>query len=910
MASTAGGLVNFLERKRVTTQGNPHTHTSCGEFNGKYFIGADDIEEFNALYYDYVEVHRNKIWLIEAPTILGPCRVDLDFLYVKGTTANMHTPEQVSQFVKDYVETLKTFLAIKKDVKVYIMEKKKPVPKREGVAGGVHILIPDVKTTKYIEMAVREIMLTKMGTFDPLPLQDKEWAKVYDKAVASRSTGWTMYGSAKPQGLPYIVTSVLNVSANNTVTQDDTPFHFTTGCLAEFCTRETDPTKEHEMTETAKGLYANLPDTSAESVRISGGRGLVPSRGRPAVRHPGGSRDSSPAPGMTLRDLTTEERQHIRDHIANLCQERADGEGVVGDYTFTRQDWIAVGQCLKNIHPDLYDEFEEFSRRSDKFNLRDCMSKWNSFSFRNDGQKVTIGSLLFWSRTDNLEQYQQIEKNNIMRKIDAARGGAEYDVASVVYSKFRDTYKCTNFGKNVWYKFKGHVWEELDRGIQLQQELSTEIWKIFKQRACLHGARLIDLENCDAKDAKACGCDYCNARTLEEDLQKVCVKLKTTKYKSDVMKECKELFLDEEFNKKVDENRHLLACRNGVFDMETCEFRDGKQEDYLSFSTKLEINEDIEYSDCREWAEVNDFIQKVLPDRDVREYTLLHLARSLNGVGNQKFHILTGSGSNGKSMLINLLETALGDYACKVPISLITQQRGKSASASPEVVRLKGRRFVSMQEPDEAVPINTGLMKELTSSEKILVRDLYAGSKEMIECELQCKFHLACNEKPKINTNDGGTWRRFVVINFVSKFVQFPDGTRPNEFKMDTTIERKVKTPEWGRCFLAYLIHLYRTNRDRELVAPEKVLEYTRDYREENNAITKFLNECTRPTNEDEDALAVRKPTITERFKVWWETNRGTRDWKVPDMLKELEVRYGKYTYGGWKSFQIRDDVD
>jgi putative DNA primase/helicase len=167
---------------------------------------------------------------------------------------------------------------------------------------------------------------------------------------------------------------------------------------------------------------------------------------------------------------------------------------------------------------------------------------------------------------------------------------------------------------------------------------------------------------------------------------------------------------------------------------------------------------------------------------------------------------------------------------------------------------------------------------------------------------------LACNEKPKINTNDGGTWRRFVVINFVSKFVQFPDG--PNQFKMDTAIERKVKTPEWGRCFLAFLIHTYKSNRDRELVAPDRVLEYTRDYREENNAITKFMNECTRPVREEEEVLAVRKPAISNTFKTWWEANRGTRDWKVPEMLKELEVRYGKYTYGGWKTFQIRDDVD
>jgi hypothetical protein len=106
-------------------------------------------------------------------------------------------------------------------------------------------------------------------------------------------------------------------------------------------------------------------------------------------------------------------------------------------------------------------------------------------------------------------------------------------------------------------------------------------------------------------------------------------------------------------------------------------------------------------------------------------------------------------------MLMNLMSTAMGDYTCKAPISLLTQGRNKSAAAAPELVRMKGRRFVTMQEPDEEVPLNTGLMKELASCEKITCRDLYQGSKQMIDFDIQARFHLACNEKPKINATEG-----------------------------------------------------------------------------------------------------------------------------------------------------------
>ena len=897
MTSRAETLETFLERKRV--QGSEkHTHTTMGvtpRDMGKYYIGDDELPEFYALYSDFVEIERKKIWLIEAPTTIGPMRVDLDFTYEDAIAKNQHTTDQLVKFCKKYVAALRTFVVVPAELEVYITEKRRPTPKKGGLrAGGVHIMIPSIRSTKHVEKSVRDIMLSQMEeVFGDLPLSIKEWDKVYDKGIANRSVGWTMYGSSKPEGLPYLVSYKLKMTEEDIIV-DHTHIVPDQESLAMFKTRVLDSTLETPLTDRAKEIFGDLPENS-ESVRISGGRAVTPSRGRPAERKMGGSRDSSPNPGTILRPLTEEERAYYHEHVMNLSSTRAD------DY----HEWVLVGQCLKNIHPDLYDEFEEFSRQNAKFDLRACMKQWNVFGFRNDGQKVQIGTLLYWSRLDNPEHYKEIQDNNIIRKIDTSLAGTEYDVASVVYAKFSDTYKCVSFGKNVWYKFMGHVWHELDRGVQLQQELSTEIWKAYKKRVDFYSRQLTDgsLDMCQSKEP--CGCAFCECSQKESSLNKICTKLKSTKYKENVMKECKEIFLDESFVKKVDEDRYLLACRNGVFDMRTMEFRDGKQEDYLSFSTGLDIDTELNYKEYPAWNEVDRFLKEVLPNETVRSYFMSHLSMCLAGLGCQLFHILTGTGSNGKSMLMNLVETALGDYACKVPISLITQGRNKSSNASPEVVRLKGRRFVTMQEPDEAVPINTGIMKEITSSEKILCRDLYSGSKQMIEFELQCKFHLACNDKPKVNSNDGGTWRRLIVINFLSKFVQNP---MPGQFRLDITIEQKVKSEGWGRAFLAYLIHVFKENNGKAMAPPDVVLEYTSEYREENDAITKFVRECTRPVVEGEVVVTVRKESLTDTFKQWWESNRGTRDWRIQEMLKTVETMYGKYQRGGWKTFQLQHD--
>jgi hypothetical protein len=176
----------------------------------------------------------------------------------------------------------------------------------------------------------------------------------------------------------------------------------------------------------------------------------------------------------------------------------------------------------------------------------------------------------------------------------------------------------------------------------------------------------------------------------------------------------------------------------------------------------------------------------------------------------------------------------------------------------------------------------------------------------MIEFELQCKMHLACNDKPKVNSNDGGTWRRLIVINFLSKFVASPVG--PTQFRLDTSIEHKVKSTSWGRAFLAYLIHLYKENSGKEVVPPEVVLEYTSEYREENDAITKFIRESLRPPVDGEVVVPVRREILTDTFKQWWETNRGTRDWRIQEMMKSVEVAFGPYVRGGWKTFQIVQD--
>ena len=84
-----------------------------------------------------------------------------------------------------------------------------------------------------------------------------------------------------------------------------------------------------------------------------------------------------------------------------------------------------------------------------------------------------------------------------------------------------------------------------------------------------------------------------------------------------------------------------------------------------------------------------------------------HLASTLLGTTkNQTFNIYTGAGSNGKSMLVDLMSKCLGDLKGTVPITLITQKRTNIGSATPELAKLKGKRLAVMQEPQQKEKIN------------------------------------------------------------------------------------------------------------------------------------------------------------------------------------------------------------
>jgi P4 family phage/plasmid primase-like protien len=259
--------------------------------------------------------------------------------------------------------------------------------------------------------------------------------------------------------------------------------------------------------------------------------------------------------------------------------------------------------------------------------------------------------------------------------------------------------------------------------------------------------------------------------------------------------------------------------------------------------------------------------------------------------------------SNGKSKLLELVQKAIGDYYCILPVALLTQKRTASNSAQSELERTKGRRFAVMQEPGESEKLNTGLMKELSGGDRILVRGLF---KDPIEFRPQFKMILTCNELPEVQSDDGGTWRRIRVIKFVSKFVENPNPAVKTEFPIDMELSEKFDL--WADMFVSMLIQHHKTFDPKKMVEPMEVRIATEGYKQNNDIIGQYSTERI-TANTDPHAPPMQLNKLYTDFRNWasMSQQKGKR---LPDRNQfraYLEKTYGGYPANGkgWKTLRM-----
>jgi P4 family phage/plasmid primase-like protien len=374
--------------------------------------------------------------------------------------------------------------------------------------------------------------------------------------------------------------------------------------------------------------------------------------------------------------------------------------------------------------------------------------------------------------------------------------------------------------------------------------------------------------------------------------------LKSATFKDHIMKEAKEVFYDPNFLKKLNKNKFLIGFKNGIYDLKQNIFREGLPDDYISMSLGVEYKEFSETSE--EVIQVYDFFEKIFPDKELRDFFLsISSDVFVGGNQNKKVYFWSGEGDNGKSMTQLIFEKMLGDYAKKLPTSIITGRMTQSSAATPELARLgNGVRLCVADEPDKKDELNIGTLKRLSGNDTLYVRAMFKEGEEM---EPMFKLIVICNDPPKIPQSDKATWNRIRVFPFESTFcdpdkcpITYEEQLRQKKFPKDPYFEDKI--PGMLEAFAWVLLNHRKKNLPR--YEPKKVCDATEVYRVKNDIYKMFINDML---VKDEGAY-VTLYDLYINFKGWYKESMPAGIPPSKEDLKEyLNKNYSTQFIGNTK---------
>lgn len=301
---------------------------------------------------------------------------------------------------------------------------------------------------------------------------------------------------------------------------------------------------------------------------------------------------------------------------------------------------------------------------------------------------------------------------------------------------------------------------------------------------------------------------------------------------------------------EFDQDKTLLNTSNGYVDLSSGILYEHDIKKMFSQQADVDYTDNI---DCPEWSE---FLDQIFDnDQELIHYIQKAVGYSATGsIKEQVMFILYGNGRNGKSIFIDTISDILGTYAKSMQADSI-MVRQNSSGANSDIARLESARLVTSSEPNEGVRLDEGLVKQLTGGDKVTARYLYGKE---FEFKPQFKLWLATNHKPIIRGTDDGIWRRLMLIPFK---VQIPTD------KVDKDLKYKLQRESIG--ILNWIVEGALMWQREGLNPPASVTNASRQYREEMDVISLFVDDCC----EVSDSYRAPAGELFKKYQSWANDN-------------------------------------
>ena len=275
---------------------------------------------------------------------------------------------------------------------------------------------------------------------------------------------------------------------------------------------------------------------------------------------------------------------------------------------------------------------------------------------------------------------------------------------------------------------------------------------------------------------------------------------------------------------QLDADPWLLSCANGTLNLRTATLHQPAPADLITRGTQIAYRDDAE---CPRWLR---FLSEVF-DGDAELIAFVHKFVGCCLTGDTREHVLAvlhGSGCNGKSTFIAVLQRLLGDLASAAAFDTFMRHRD-SGGPRNDLARLQGARLVTAAESGEGRRLDEATVKEITGGDKITARFLYGEHFEFVP---HFKVVLVTNHRPRVDGEDDAMWRRLRLVPFEVSF----------EGREDRQLGAALEQEMSG--ILRWAVDGCQTWQRDGLGEAGAVTRATAEYRQDEDVLGAFLAEC------------------------------------------------------------------
>lgn len=499
-------------------------------------------------------------------------------------------------------------------------------------------------------------------------------------------------------------------------------------------------------------------------------------------------------------------------------------------------DWNRINYCLACRGPSYKPIAEKFSARSEKHTPEEFEAKWASCCTKASIESISEALIYSIARKDNPDAYAEVIKRNAYGNLVSAmfapgRVGklGQYRVAELLSNMLVDKFKCfiPKGGKSImWIEFMvpgdnyetGQVYKY--RMIDYPGNMDVYISTSFM---ALVSAFYNDME----KESRNVNGVHSEDKVkfykyMVSSVGKTMEQLESNIFKRSVIQQAAHLpqFYKPQLANMIDNVPYCIGVGNGVL--------------HLGKSGVKELPCLIDYYHSHpitkftpirfEWYNPNCPITRKLEDeilsslfpeeeQDAYEFIMILHAMCLDGYPKPPYlMILQGEGSNGKSCLRMLMQTALHQFVKTQGSGMLTQELDTSKNVCAAAADLMGRRAVFIEEFNEGDRLISASLKLLLGG----TISAAAKFKDVVQFDMTSMMFALMNPLLRVDDTDAGTWRRLLYykMKMLYKFKNDPkdpyDSNNPfHRIRDDTIFDHFIRQPEVGTAFLSILVKWY-----------------------------------------------------------------------------------------------------